>query len=70
VNIIQNYSGTQDGDPAKAANVIYQVVNSENPPLHLPLGPHSIEKFETKMAEVQKDIDDWKGISSKTNFDS
>jgi hypothetical protein len=36
----------------------------------LPLGPHSIEKFETKMAEVQKDIDDWKAISSKTNFDS
>ena len=70
VNIIQSYSGTQDGDPVKAANVIYQVVNSENPPLHLPLGPHSIEKFETKMAEVQKDIDDWKAISSKTNFDS
>ena len=22
------------------------------------------------MAEVQKDIDDWKAISSKTNFDS
>lgn len=69
VSIIQNYSGTQDGDPKKAAEVILKVVNSENPPLHLPLGPHSIEKFETKMKEVQQDIDNWKSISSKTNFD-
>lgn len=70
VNIIQNYSGTQDGDPKKAADVIYKVSNAPNPPLHLPLGPHSIEKFETKMKEVQQDIDDWKIISAKTNFDS
>lgn len=70
VNIIQQYSGTQDGDPAKAAAVILKVVNSTEPPIHLPLGPHSIEKFETKMKEVQQDIDNWKAISSKTNFDA
>lgn len=70
VNIIQNYSGTQDGDPKKAADVIFKIVNAPNAPLHLPLGPHSIERFESKMKEVQKDIDDWKAISSKTNFDS
>lgn len=69
VSIIQNYSGTQDGDPAKAADVIYKVVNAPNPPLHLPLGPHSIERFESKMRDVQLDIDTWKAISSKTNFD-
>ncbi len=70
VSIIQNYSGTQDGDPAKAAEVIYKVVNAPNPPLHLPLGPHSIERFESKMKAVQLDIDTWKAISSKTNFDA
>jgi len=70
VSIIQNYSGTQDGDPAKAAEVIYKVVNAPNPPLHLPLGPHSIERFESKMRDVQLDIETWKAISSKTNFDA
>lgn len=70
VSIIQNYSGTQDGDPAKAADVIFKVVNAPNPPLHLPLGPHSIERFESKMRDVQLDIDTWRAISSKTNFDA
>ena len=70
MSIIQNYSGTQDGDPAKAADVIYKVVNAPNPPLHLPLGPHSIERFESKMRDVQLDIDTWKAITSKTNFDA
>lgn len=68
IDTIQQNSGTQEGDPAKAAEVIYTVANAPNPPLHLPLGPHAIERFESKMKNIQQEINDWKHISSRTNF--
>ena len=53
---IQGYSGKQPGDPVRAARAMYDVVQQENPPLHLPLGKAAVkgarEKFEGLLQEL------------------
>ena len=38
LEFLNNLSGNQPGDPAKAAKAIYELVQLPNPPVHLPLG--------------------------------
>ena len=53
---IQGYSGQQPGDPDRAAQAMYDVVQLENPPVHLPLGKAAVkgarEKFEGLLQEL------------------
>ena len=53
---IQGYSGQQPGDPDRAAQAMYDVVQLENPPVHLPLGKAAVkgarEKFEGLLEEL------------------
>ncbi len=50
-------NGKQEGDPAKAALAIIELVNKENPPLRVPLGKIAIQALTAKIASVQKDLD-------------
>ncbi|RYD76150.1 MAG: SDR family oxidoreductase [Sphingobacteriales bacterium] len=59
----------QPGDPAKAADVIIGAAESENAPLHLFLGPDAYQVADAKIADVQKDMENWKGLATSTNFD-
>jgi len=61
--------GQQTGDPAKAAAVILKAVDSDQPPLHLPLGPAAHAVAERKLASFREDIQQWREISIATNFD-
>lgn len=65
---IMGYSGNQPGDPAKAAKVIIEVVNSETPPLRLPLGPVAIDAIRAKLKWVEEDIKAWEEKSVNTSF--
>lgn len=65
---IMGYSGNQPGDPAKAAKVIIEVVNSETPPLRLPLGPVAIDAIRAKLKWVEDDIKAWEEKSVNTSF--
>ena len=47
---IQGYSGRQPGDPVRAAKAMYEVVQMENPPLHLPLGKAAVKGAREKFA--------------------
>ena len=53
---IAGYSGQQPGDPDRAAQAMYDVVQLENPPVHLPLGKAAVkgarEKFEGLLEEL------------------
>lgn len=42
---LQELSGNQPGDPAKAANAIYKLAQLEEAPVHLPLGKIAYEVF-------------------------
>ncbi len=61
--------GRQAGDPAKAVEVILQAIDSDAPPLHLPLGPVAIQTAERKLSGFQRDLDQWRKISIATDFD-
>ncbi len=70
VQRIKTNSGTQEGDPNKAAQVIFEVVQSDTPPLHLPLGDFAIDRYQQKMKSIQFDIDNWQSLSRTTSYDS
>lgn len=61
-------SGTQPGDPAKAARAIITAVESENPPRLLLLGPDSYEKVRAALEADLVEIEPWREVSCGTNF--
>jgi NAD(P)-dependent dehydrogenase (short-subunit alcohol dehydrogenase family) len=62
--------GKQRGDPAKAAAVMLEAIDSEHPPLHLPLGPGAHAIAERKLQAFRADIDAWRGLSILTDFET
>lgn len=63
-------NGRQAGDPAKAVAVMLQAVDSEAPPLHLPLGPGAHRIAEHKLQALHADIAAWRDVSIATDFDT
>jgi len=60
--------GNQAGDPAKAAQAMIQVVESQTPTLRLPLGPMTLKAMQEKMTHVQRDIEQWRDIAMNSSF--
>lgn len=58
----------QPGDPAKGCDVIIAAAESEYAPLHLFLGPDAYAVADTKIADLKKDMEDWKALATATNF--
>lgn len=65
---LYGYSGAQPGDPAKAAAVIIQAVESAQPPLHLPLGRWAVDRMREKMRTLSTEIDAWEAVALATDF--
>ncbi len=65
---IRGYSGNQPGDPAKAAEAIIKVVESENPPLRLLLGAAALKGARNKIVQLQKDFDTWEETTIGADF--
>jgi len=61
--------GRQGGDPRKAIAVILEAVDSEKPPLHLPLGPRAYSLARNKLAAFAADMDAWEARAIATDFD-
>ena len=59
----------QPGDPAKVAAGIVQLGHSDDPPRWLPLGTDSVEIIESKLTDVQADIEAWRPVATSTFFD-
>jgi len=64
----QQINGNQPGDPLKAAKVLIQVSEAENPPIHLFLGEDAYQMAHQKMATVQQELQQWQGVADATNF--
>jgi hypothetical protein len=64
----QQINGNQPGDPVKAAQVLMQVSEAENPPVHLFLGEDANQMAAQQMATVQRDVQQWQAVTSATNF--
>lgn len=61
-------NGHQAGDPSKAAAVILLAVDSDQPPLHLPIGPAAFGIFERKVVAVRNDFAAWHSVTIATNY--
>jgi NAD(P)-dependent dehydrogenase (short-subunit alcohol dehydrogenase family) len=64
----QHYNGQQPGDPAKAAAVLMQVSEADNPPQHLFLGEDAYQVADLKIAAVQHDLQQWQAVAAATSF--
>lgn len=61
-------NGTQQGDPAKAAEAMIEVVYSENPPQRLVLGADALEIICKKLDNVTQELDKWEQTTVDTAF--
>lgn len=59
----------QPGDPVKLAKAIVRVANAEKPPVHLPLGKDSLQRYREKTANFEKDIEAWYDVITGTDHD-
>lgn len=64
----QAKSGNQPGDPAKAAEALLKLVETDDPPVRLYLGADAIKLVEDKIAAMQAEIAAWESVSHSTNF--
>ena len=66
----RDYNGSQPGDPAKAAAVILQVAEMEDPPLRLLLGSDAVRTVEqADLARTEADRR-WRRLSLSTDFNA
>lgn len=62
--------GTQPGDPAKAAEVLVSVVESDDPPFMLLLGNDASDSFRGALHELLDEVDRYEQQSRSTDFDA
>jgi NAD(P)-dependent dehydrogenase (short-subunit alcohol dehydrogenase family) len=61
--------GKQPGDPKRLAQALLKLVNSENPPVHLPLGKDALALYRDKTARLEKELAEWKDTIVSTDFE-
>ncbi|WP_345829170.1 oxidoreductase [Pantoea sp. BRR-3P] len=64
------YSGTQAGDPARAASAMIAITEHANPPRHLVMGAWGYDAVTNKLKERLTQIEAWKQTSIETDFPS
>jgi len=65
----QAKSGQQPGDPAKAAQALLTLIESDNPPVRLYLGADALKLVEDKIEAMKAEIAAWETVSRSTNFE-
>ena len=61
-------SGQQAGDPAKAARVLLEIAESDEPPTHLLLGTDALKLVEQRLAALHDEIQAWEPVSRSTDY--
>ena len=62
--------GTEFSDPRRIAEVLIEVAENENPPLHLPLGEDSYNGIQKQLDKISKEILEWREHAVQTAFDA
>lgn len=63
-----NNQGLQLSDPRRVAEVLIEVAETENPPLHLPLGEDSYNGIQNQLDKISKEISEWRETSIDTGY--
>ncbi|HVJ35638.1 MAG TPA: oxidoreductase [Terriglobia bacterium] len=62
------YSGSQPGDPARAAAAMIQITESREPPRHLVLGAFGLETVTNHLRATLAEIEAWRDVGLATDF--
>lgn len=65
-NAPKQLHGNQQGDPVKLAQVVLELADYDNPPLHLPVGSDSLDSFRKNNAKNSAEVEQWIGKFSTT----
>ncbi|UOR05448.1 oxidoreductase [Hymenobacter aerilatus] len=65
---IQSYSGKQPGDPDRAAQIMYDLVREENPPLHLPIGKAAVKGAREKFTQLVQELEQVADLGNSADF--
>lgn len=65
---LNTISGAQPNDPEKAADVLIEISEKENPPVHLLLGRDCLDMLSKKISIMEKDVEQWKSYTLSTEF--
>lgn len=65
---LQTQSGKQPGNPQKAVEAVIAVADSPEPPVHLILGKAALARFRDKIANWQKEMTAWEGVTLGADF--
>ncbi|MFC3161592.1 Short-chain dehydrogenase [Chryseobacterium arachidis] len=61
-------SGSQKGDPLKAAKVMMEITEMQQPPLYLLLGSDAYSRALTKLNLLKSDYQQWEMLTKSTDF--
>ncbi len=70
ITALQNLSGNQPGDPAKAADAIYKLAQLEEAPVHLPLGKIAYMVSEKVINGLTEELGKFEHLGKECDFDS
>jgi NAD(P)-dependent dehydrogenase (short-subunit alcohol dehydrogenase family) len=65
---IAGYSGTQPGDPVRAAEAVIHALQSPRPPSHLVLGREGLENVQRQLRSMLADYENWRPTSLSADF--
>jgi NAD(P)-dependent dehydrogenase (short-subunit alcohol dehydrogenase family) len=66
---VDEMTGSQSGDPAKAASAIIQALDAPAPPLRLALGDDAVEHIGATLDARRAELDEWAPLSRTTARD-
>lgn len=69
IKLTRDMDGEQPGDPAKAAQAIIQVVESDDPPRRLVLGKDALRAIRDQIQSVSEEISAWEELTTSTAFE-
>jgi NAD(P)-dependent dehydrogenase (short-subunit alcohol dehydrogenase family) len=67
---VRTGSGSQPGDPAKAAEAIITAIAAEHPPLRLVLGGDAIDGVDGRLRSLQAELAEWQQVGRATDLDA
>jgi NAD(P)-dependent dehydrogenase (short-subunit alcohol dehydrogenase family) len=58
----------QPGDPQKLSTAMLKLVDSDSPPVRLPLGSDTVARINAKNRHVESELDAWHALAVSTDF--
>jgi hypothetical protein len=62
--------GNEPGNPNKLARIVVDLARIEQPPAHLLLGKDAVAFYQTKVADMVQEMEQWLPISTSTALDT